>query len=404
MRIIAGQNATRRAFILGTISAGVFFFSGVSTASAATLSISPASATHTVGETFTLSVRVSSANQAMNAASGVVNFPTDLLQVMSLSKSSSIMNLWVQEPTFSNSAGTVNFEGVVLNPGFAGSGGNVLGITFRAKRVGDADLTISSGTVLANDGNGTEILTGTSGSSITIESAPEPAKPSPKAPVSPETTAGSSLTGLQAPIITHVTSNVAVGDMAEVLGSSIYPEAVVRLVLQMKGGVPVNLEGAVGGNGIFSITRAHDLPPGDYTGSAFVEKDGAQSPPSDSFIIHFDQKSLFVRIGELLSQPEVILAFSIILAFILGILVAYLLFRRDHKKQSLNAVLHNIDVEVHRAFLALRAEVNEAIEEMREESTKRALTTSETKFIHKMTDTIKSTEQAIDKDIQKGAG
>jgi len=128
-------------------------------AAAASLYFSPSSGSYNVGQTFSVSVYVSSADQAMNAASGVISFPSDKLEVASLSKSGSIFSLWVQEPSFSNSAGTVNFEGIVLNPGFTGSGGKVITLIFRAKAAGNALLTLSSGSVLANDGQGTNILT-----------------------------------------------------------------------------------------------------------------------------------------------------------------------------------------------------------------------------------------------------
>lgn len=65
----------------------------------------------------------------------------------------------MQEPSFSNSNGTVNFEGIVLNPGFTGEAGKILTINFKAKAVGEAALTFFSASVLANDGEGTNILT-----------------------------------------------------------------------------------------------------------------------------------------------------------------------------------------------------------------------------------------------------
>jgi hypothetical protein len=129
-------------------------------AHAATLNFSPQSGSYNVGSTLSVNVIVDSSDQAMNAASGVISFPSDKLEVTSISKTGSIFTLWVQEPSFSNSAGTVNFEGIVLNPGFTGSNGKVITITFKTKAAGNAPLTFSSGSVLANDGKGTNILTG----------------------------------------------------------------------------------------------------------------------------------------------------------------------------------------------------------------------------------------------------
>jgi len=111
-----------------------------------------------VGSTIAISVYVQSSDRAMNAMSGVVSFPQDNLELTSISKSGSIISLWVQEPSFSNAAGTASFEGIVLNPGFTGAFGKIITLNFKAKGVGQAPLIYSSGAVLANDGEGTNIL------------------------------------------------------------------------------------------------------------------------------------------------------------------------------------------------------------------------------------------------------
>lgn len=138
----------------------VFIFLVVSpaTVQAASLYFSPSSGSHTVGATFSVNVSVSSVDQAMNAVSGIVTFSQDKLEVISLIKTGSIFNLWVEEPLFSNSAGTVNFEGIILNPGFTGTSGKIITINFKIKAAGQALLAFSSGSVLANDGRGTNIL------------------------------------------------------------------------------------------------------------------------------------------------------------------------------------------------------------------------------------------------------
>jgi hypothetical protein len=156
---------------------------------AASLYFSPSSGSYTVGSTFSLGVYVSSTDKAMNAASGIVSFAQDKLEVTSLSRSSSIMSLWVQEPLFSNAAGTVNFEGIVLNPGYTGGSGQLLSINFRVKAPGTASAIFSSGSVLANDGYGTSILTGLGTAEFsliptTLIPAPQPSRVGvPSAPV-----------------------------------------------------------------------------------------------------------------------------------------------------------------------------------------------------------------------------
>lgn len=126
--------------------------------SAASLYFSPASGNYKVGDNFSVSIYVSSSEQAMNAVSGFISFSSDKLEITSLSKINTTISLWVQEPSFSNNAGTVNFEGIVYNPGYTGKAGRVVTINFKTKKEGSAGISFSSSSVLANDGQGTDIL------------------------------------------------------------------------------------------------------------------------------------------------------------------------------------------------------------------------------------------------------
>ena len=148
-------------------------------AHAATLNMTPATAAVSVGDIVTENVVVNSNGQAINNAEGVLQFPTNLLSVISVSKSNSIFSIWIQDPSFSNSAGTVSFNGGVPNPGFSGNGGNVITITFEVKQSGTATLSLGSDAVRANDGLGTDVLTSDSGATLTLNSvsAPVPAPP-----------------------------------------------------------------------------------------------------------------------------------------------------------------------------------------------------------------------------------
>lgn len=148
--------------------AALFFVIVPKSVEAASLYLSPASGTYTVGSTFTVNTTLASTDRAVNAVSGVLAFPADKLEVASLSKSGSVFGLWIQDPTYSNSAGKVSFEGVILNPGFQGPGGRLLSVTFRVKSEGVAKVSFSAGSILANDGQGTDVTTGLSGSSFTL--------------------------------------------------------------------------------------------------------------------------------------------------------------------------------------------------------------------------------------------
>ncbi len=139
------------------IGATLFVLTGLQ-AKAATLYLKPSSESLAVGSIERVSVYVDSENEAMNGVSGILSFSPALLEVTSISKDSSIVSIWAEEPKFSNTEGTVQFEGIVLNPGFEGTAGKVLTINFKTKSKGTAEVTLREGTVLANDGAGTGIL------------------------------------------------------------------------------------------------------------------------------------------------------------------------------------------------------------------------------------------------------
>jgi hypothetical protein len=160
----------------------------------ASLYFSPSSGTYTVGNTFLVQVKVNSGGVAINAADGTIIFDPDKLEVVRISKEDSIFTLWVQEPTFSNSLGTINFAGGKPSPGFIGAAGIIFNIYFRPKTSGTTNLTFASGSVLADDGKGTNIL-GSLGSGVynltakgieTVppeEITPQPTAGPPKAPI-----------------------------------------------------------------------------------------------------------------------------------------------------------------------------------------------------------------------------
>lgn len=165
-------------FIIITV---LFVFVLTPSVSAATLHFFPSSGSYEVGKTFSVNINVSSADQAMNAASGQISFPPEKLEVISFSKTGSIISLWVQEPSFFNNSGTINFEGIVLNPGFTGSTGKIITINFKAKAEGEANLTFSSGSVLANDGKGTNILSNLGNAKFILKSKAAPVEEKPPA-------------------------------------------------------------------------------------------------------------------------------------------------------------------------------------------------------------------------------
>lgn len=185
---------------------------------AATIYVYAADKSIAVGETVTAQVVISTPDQAINSAEGAVNFPTDLLEVVSVSKSGTF-SMWIEEPSFSNSAGRITFNGGLTNPGYTGKAGGVISIVFKAKKAGSATLFLSGAAVRANDGLGTNVLTSHGGTTIEISgpaAKQEPVKKEPtkqepvkqetakKEPTKPEKKPDTKVTAPEKPEVTSV--------------------------------------------------------------------------------------------------------------------------------------------------------------------------------------------------------
>jgi len=146
-------------------------------AAGATIYFSPSAGTFQTDSTFEVGIFVNTGGQSVNAVEVNLHFPADKLQVISPSVGNSFVSIWVQAPTYNNSTGTVNLSGGLPNPGIKSSAALITTISFRTKSSGTAKLTFDdSSKVLANDGNGTNILSSRSPATFTLKATP-PAGP-----------------------------------------------------------------------------------------------------------------------------------------------------------------------------------------------------------------------------------
>src|SRR3990167_8595984 len=95
---------------------GIFLF-GCNSAYAASLYFSPSSGNQTAGNILNVNVLVNTQGKVINNADAVIRFPANILEAVSISKTGSIFSLWVEEPAFSNSAGTISLNGGLPTPG-----------------------------------------------------------------------------------------------------------------------------------------------------------------------------------------------------------------------------------------------------------------------------------------------
>ncbi len=147
-------------------SAFLFLMHTSSVFGASSLYITASKSEVTAGDRVIVEVRINATDQSINAVSGILLFPETLLQPIALGKEQTIINLWTREPAVGK--GRIPFEGIVLNPGYQGSGGTIFRAVFDAKRSGKATISFIEGAVLANDGRGTNIVTTLSPAAISI--------------------------------------------------------------------------------------------------------------------------------------------------------------------------------------------------------------------------------------------
>lgn len=144
----------------------VIFLTVPAISSAAVLSISPTSIDVTQGDTVTVSVRLDTQDQAVNAVQTTVRFPSDKLKLIS-AVPGSIFSLITPNSPFIDT-GKVSFSAGAVSPGFTGKSGTIMTLKFSAQITGTAAITFDSSKVLLNDGAGTDALNNSIGGTINI--------------------------------------------------------------------------------------------------------------------------------------------------------------------------------------------------------------------------------------------
>ncbi len=158
------------------------FFGSFTAAHAADFNLLPLAGTLGLNQEIEVDLRINSQGVSINAAQATIVFPSNIIQVKSISKSESVFSFWLQEPTFDNSAGTISFIGGAPN-GIGGSALEALSITFVTKGVGTAAISFTDGAITAADGTGTNIISVLNGATFVVSAAVvAPPPPEPGAP------------------------------------------------------------------------------------------------------------------------------------------------------------------------------------------------------------------------------
>ena len=156
-------------------------------AAGASLYFSPASGTFFVGSTFDISIFINTGGEDVNAVQVDIKFDPQKLQVASPTAGKSFIEVWVSQPTYSNTKGEMSFIGGIPSPGINTSAGLVSTVTFRVISPGVTPvLFLDSSKVLRNDSEGTNILTSMARGVYTLI-IPPPEGPKVFSPTHPDT-------------------------------------------------------------------------------------------------------------------------------------------------------------------------------------------------------------------------
>ncbi len=104
------------------------------------------------GRPFTLSFELNADGNVLNAVSGAVVWPDDLLEAKFLNDSNSLVNFWAKIPKIENNR--IDFAGIVPG-GFKGSRGQIFSIVFLPKATGSGKVTLEQPVALLSDGKAT---------------------------------------------------------------------------------------------------------------------------------------------------------------------------------------------------------------------------------------------------------
>lgn len=132
--------------------------SAVRAAGTAKLWLNPSNETRYAGEVFSVNIFLNSLQSPVNAISGELSYPKDLLEVERVSLAGSILSVWLEEPTLDEETGHIRFSGGLTQPGYTGAQGLVFSLSFRALEQGTASIAWEKSEVLANDGKGSPVL------------------------------------------------------------------------------------------------------------------------------------------------------------------------------------------------------------------------------------------------------
>ena len=403
----ATYNMKHKTFLISALFCVILFSAFFSVplkaeaASATKLYITPSTGAYRIGDLFSILINVNTSGEVINAASGQLNFDNSRLEVLSLGYSASIFTLWTQEPTFSNAAGSVNFSGGLPSPGFTGPSGAILRVTFRPKATDQATVNFVSGSVLANDGKGTNILDSFSGGIFNIlAAAAKPAEtPTTESKPAAESTSGVAARPIEAPIITDYPQTLEAGQIITIRGLSL-PFSKVSVVFEKGTEDAIKEETFSGADGRFSRTFSKSTEAGFYrVWARIITNDGIVNPQSDVVIIEVIQP-LFFRISSVAFNYASIIVTLLALILLGFIIIIYGWWRVRQWQKRQGVEISEAEDALHEGFDALKAAARHYIRYIARAKSPEGIKRKEEETEEMLDKSLKDIEKEIEKEIK----
>ncbi|MCC7436522.1 hypothetical protein IT402_01450 [Candidatus Nomurabacteria bacterium] len=245
-----------------------------------------------VGESFNVSIFVNSPSQAINAVSGVIGVSGGVT-FSKINRESNIINFWTSDPKIVGNQ--IRFEGIVLNPGYQGNNGFIFSASMVARKEGVATLSFSEGSILANDGLGSNVIDYLSSLAIKIKVPSIKVDPIPQSPIAIITTDEVTGKKVALPVITDYPESIDHASRAYIRGKG-EPNALTKLTfkdvsvkslgeqfidsLQPKKNKPTEALIKNDEDGFFQYLSAENLVAGAYNITPFLvdEEQQTQKP------------------------------------------------------------------------------------------------------------------------------
>lgn len=117
-----------------------------------------------VGDEVRVDFLIKAEEDVLNAIEGKISYPNDLLDLVLVYDSESMIDMWVEKPILKNNE--IVFSGII--PGGFDYEGSLFSIFFKAKTIGNGSIYFNEIKAFRHDGNGSEINVNTNTINISI--------------------------------------------------------------------------------------------------------------------------------------------------------------------------------------------------------------------------------------------